>query len=869
LRSKFLIFSFFLLTFSLFARDVEITVVDTELGLPLEGAVIRSPDGRQYICDENGRALISVPDERQVVVQAAYPGYENGRLIVALGVTSYTLSLRLSGIMEGRELVVEAVRPDTGETQTGRSVALSGRDIAQTAEIGVIEDVMSSVKLLPGVGYSGLFNAMPSIRGGDPGDMRASLDGFYILNPYHWGGGFSIFDPRMVESAQLSHGVFSSRYGHSISGLLDVTTKDPSPVETQFELGVSTSAANVNLSLPLAGKGGVLFMGRITYYDPIIALAKQLAKVIDIEEFQQVNAIETAPYIRSATITGNYRFFDNLELKATAFWGMDGIVVKYENLERTKDLTSDTIMNFAWTNYQGFLTNALSWNPRNDMLLKFIIGAGYEQMKLDGDIQYNIINKSFIKTPANARYYDSLRDLIDDPYNFDSVMKVKETDLVVNAQGRIDYDWELGKGFLLAAGVQEMFTLYDARGNQMMSMEKKFKDFKPEEQNVLFAIMGITDTDKQDALRDILRVSMPFEYNPDAGNNMFTTSGYGLAEYHTPGNRFKTELGMRVDHYYLSGEGFSAQSKPALNPRINLDFNIFKNVGYVQSFDLSVGTGLFASMNNNVFGAEEKYNVNEIKPNRSWTSVLGTKLAMFDSITFNIEGYYKYTFDRMYTTIVANSNGSTDIQPHFNGEGNVWGIDLMLQKTQSRYWDGWISYSFNWAKYRDPDVGNADMTLSGTTAGSDWYFPDYHRFHNLNLVLNIKPVSKINIYTRLGFASGIQIPRRTASGPSSYPVYVLTSQKIIEMFYWDSVRDEDNRTTPSIPLDVKVSIFGQNRNGKVLYELYGAIENVLGLLSAKGNTSYNSYTGEEDTGAMSASYDIPIPIPSFGVKISY
>ena len=211
----------------LFARDVTVTVRDSDLGLALEGAVIRSWDSKQYQCDADGKATIPVPDNRHVVILAAYPGYENGRLIIAIGQDQYTLDLRLSGIMENKELVIEATRPGNSETRSGRSVAISERELTQTAEIGIIEDVMNSVKLLPGVGYAGFFDAQPSIRGGDPGDMRASLDGYYIMNPYHWGGGYSIFDPRMVQSAQLSHGVFSSRYSHTISGLLDITSKKP------------------------------------------------------------------------------------------------------------------------------------------------------------------------------------------------------------------------------------------------------------------------------------------------------------------------------------------------------------------------------------------------------------------------------------------------------------------------------------------------------------------------------------------------------------------------------------------------------------------------------------------------------------------
>jgi hypothetical protein len=867
----------------LFARDVEISLEDTELGLPLEGAVIRSWDGKQYTCDQNGKALISVPDDRRVVVQAAYPGYENGRLVITPETDTYTLGLRLSGVMQGRELVIEAAQPGTSETKTGRSVAISGREIAQTAEIGIIEDVMNSVKLLPGVGYAGLFNSHPSIRGGDPGDMSASLDGFYVMNPYYWGGGFSIFDPRIVQSAQLSHGVFSTRYGHTISGLLDVTSKKPSPTETEFELGISTSTASFNLSFPMAGKssltskGGILFMGRVTYYDPIIWLIQQAAKIY--ETLETVNAILTAPYIRSGTITGNYRFLDNLELQATGFWGMDGVGVKYENFT---ELKSDSYMQFDYTNYQGFVTSRLSWNPRNDMLLKLTAGIGFTEAVVDGDIQDIVYEKMFLKTGENAWYYDYLKEHSSvfknqDTYDMRSNVLIKESEKEFNVQGRIDYDWELKNGLLFAAGIQERFSRYSVTGVQKLSAAKPLGKFDPEEQNTLLDAMGITDTDQNmlDFFADNMRVIFPIVYNPNAENRIFTTSGYGLAEYHTPDNRFNAELGLRVDHFYLIGkDNFSLSSKPALNPRLNMDFNIFKDRWIVRSLDLSAGTGLFSSVNTATSVAEKKYNLDEIKPNRSWTSVVGAKLTFSESINFNIEGYYKYIFDRTYIPIQYGID-EIDIRPQFNGEGRVWGIDVMLQRLQSRFWDGWLSYSFSWAKYHDPDSGNSDRGISGGTQGNDWYFPSYHRFHNLNLIINIKPAPRFTIYTHLGLASGTQLSKRIGGRPISYPVYVYSDNPsrngyFTERYYWPSERDENNRTAPSLPLDFKFSIFGRNNNGKAGFEMYFAMENVLSLLyTPQGNTSFNPNTGETNNGSNSASYEMPVPIPSFGFKYSY
>jgi hypothetical protein len=861
---------FLLDVFPLFARDVEIKIIDTDLNLPLEGAIIRSWDGTEYICDEDGKALITVPDDMQVVIYAFYPGYENARLIVITDVYSYTLNLRLLNIIENKELVIEASRP-----KNSGSIAISGREIAQTAEIGAIEDVMSTIKLLPGVGYTSFMNAQPSIRGGDPGDMGALLDGFFIFYPFYQGGYSSIFDPRMVQSAQLSNGVFSSRYGHTISGLLDITSKKPSPDNTELELGISTSAVNSNLSFPFGGKssvnrGGLLFMVRISYYDPIIALAKLMAK--SIEPLEVVNTIQTAPYIRSGTLTGNYRFLDNLELSATGFFGMDGMGVNYISPSRE--------VQFDMNNYQFFLTSGLSWNPRNDMLLKISAGTGYQSFSVDVNTQTNIFDKDFPQSPANTWYHEMLRSRFKSPYDFCTELITKQTNSTLNVQSRIDYDWDLENGFLFALGIQEMFASFDSNGKYQLYIDKKLSEFEYGVQNDILDRITTDDLILRDFLREHLYINFPSKYSANAENKLFTTSGYGLIEYNTPNQWFIAELGLRIDHYYLLGENLELLSKPILNPRLNMNFNVLKDLGFVQSLDLSAGTGLFSSMNNllsmnnfstsnlfsstnNHFFGMEAINIDEYRPMRSWTSVLGIRTELIDSYYINIEGYYKHLYDRMYFPI-DNSFDMTDLQTKFNGKGNVWGIDLLLQKKLSRFWDGWISYSFNWTKYNDPGTNE-----------NNWYFPEYHRFHNLNLVLNLKPTSRINIFTRFGIVSGVQILELSGESPESYPVYVYDSDnpandQFIEKYFWTSILDQNKRTTPSIQMDVKISIFGRNNSRKTRFELYVAVENILGLLfPSQGNPGFDPYTGEVDTSIMSISYDMPIPIPSFGIKYSY
>ena len=863
-----------ILAFPLFARDITVTVLDIDIEIPMEGSVIRSWDGSEHTCDEDGKAVIQVPDDRQVTIYASYPGYDTGRIVIPVTGEYFTISIGLSDIFYGKEMIVEASRPGVTESRPGRSVAVSEKEISQTAEIGIIEDVMSTIKLLPGVNYSGFFDAMPSIRGGFPGDMMASLDGFYINNPYHWGGGFSIFDPRMVQSAQLSHGVFSGRFGNTISGLLDIATKKPSPDNIEYDFGANMSAANFNISFPISGKGGILFLGRITYYDPFIALAKLLAK--KIKRIEIVNSIEKAPYIRSGAVTGNYRFTDNLELAATGFWGMDGIGVNYLNSNRTSGLNSDSSLEFDFANYQGFLTASLLWNPKSDMLLKFSTGTGYEKQTIDGTITYNIHNKEFSDT-FKINFPD-LTNSISANYQYHEEGLIKQSDFTYNAQGRADFDWEISEHLIFAAGIQEMFNLYKSSGDQEMTDEIWFGYLDAAEQQLIkfmySPMLNPNPIPWNSNIWETLRISVPINFSPSSKNKLFSTSSYILAEYSTNDNRLQTELGLRVDHFLLLADDFKLQSNPVVNPRVNVDYNIFKNISIIKSFDLSAGTGLFSSVNSVVFMAEKRFNIEKMKPNRSWTSILGLKFDFPKELRFTIEGYYKYVFDRMYIP-VRYGTGDLDIKPRFDGTGRIWGVDLMLQRKESDYIDGWLTYSWNWTKYKDPLGEYGTMGISGGDRGSDWYYPSFHRFHNLNLVMNIKPFQKINFYLRFGLASGVIFSKRVGDAPESYPVLIYdkdipSESYFIEKYYWPSVRDESNRTTPSLPMDLKMTIFGTTKKRNMKYEVYVAVENVLSLLyTSQGNTRFNHYTGQIDTGSTSASYDIPIPIPSFGFKIRY
>ncbi|MDR0641421.1 MAG: hypothetical protein LBG07_03075, partial [Treponema sp.] len=372
---------------------------------------------------------------------------------------------------------------------------------------------------------------------------------------------------------------------------------------------------------------------------------------------------------------------------------------------------------------------------------------------------------------------------------------------------------------------------------------------------------------------DYVNYIVPYRVNAESSHSL-TSSGYILGEYESPGGRFGAELGLRLDHLYFMGKGFSVPSRPALSPRLNLDFTLLKNAGPFESLSLTAGTGLFSSAND-MLSTLRDGDINggfTLKPNRALTSLGGIKAEFSQGLSIGIEGYYKYVFDRTY--VFTDINASRRYF-YFDGEGRIWGFDMLFKKALGRYLDGWISYSFNSALYREPGVpGNPNEFYSVTNAVSnEWYYPSFHRFHVLNLILNIKPREKFTITTRFGLASGVPLST-VVTGKQPYSVDVLDEygnhSSYIQKWKRITARDNNNRVSLSIPMDIKFSIFNYKPNGRARQEFYVAIENVLSLVhTPKGNTTFNPYTGEDNRGSLSASYDIPVPIPSFGFKWSY
>lgn len=122
--------------------------------------------------------------------------------------------------------------------------------------------------MLPGVASKGSFDASMYIRGGSAYEMVGVIDNIPIYQPYFWGGRVSLFNSKIAQKVDFFPGGYSAKYGHSLSGIIDVYTKDGDFKKAYKELDISITEMNYYQTAPIQkDKSAYMISYRRTYYD--------------------------------------------------------------------------------------------------------------------------------------------------------------------------------------------------------------------------------------------------------------------------------------------------------------------------------------------------------------------------------------------------------------------------------------------------------------------------------------------------------------------------------------------------------------------------------------------------------------------------
>ncbi|MEK9657796.1 MAG: TonB-dependent receptor [bacterium] len=408
LNIKLSVFGFMLcvLLSSVVYATVPITgrVVIKDSSIPIKGALVRMGDQTRY-SDANGHfSLISPSSNTHIEISAngyATKHWNSQALKQALESGYFPLAIK-TVIKAGKQQVIA-----NRDQEKISYYYVDDKVIQRLSEGSLFSDTMSALKMLPGVASKSSFDAKMYIRGGSAYEIVGVLDDVPIMQPYHWGGRVSIFNAKIAKHVDFYPGGYDARGGQSLSGIIDVYTKDGDFDQKQQELDINMTELNYYGTFPITKKQTTSMVSyRRTYYDLFAPLfIKSDSGSVNMPYLQSFQGKLTHKLDDSHSVRlALYGFQDGANTPLDVFSDTDekGKFIydsgKYIVSTKVDSTLSPTLFNEALVAYYQnkgtfALTNKndvdVSWHERNVILRDDLTWKGHEQHTIEaGTILY-------------------------------------------------------------------------------------------------------------------------------------------------------------------------------------------------------------------------------------------------------------------------------------------------------------------------------------------------------------------------------------------------------------------------------------------------------------------------------------------------
>lgn len=153
-------------------------------------------------------------------------------------------------------VAVQADWSDDTRNEAGSQFVIRGNDLKNLGTV-LADDPMRAVQSAPGVTSNDDFESRFSLQGAGFDRIGVYVDGILLHQPVHTleqtdsSGSASIFNPSLVDEMALQTGAFSSRFGNSSAGALEVHMRDGNPHNYGFRVEASFANAGFMAEGPL------------------------------------------------------------------------------------------------------------------------------------------------------------------------------------------------------------------------------------------------------------------------------------------------------------------------------------------------------------------------------------------------------------------------------------------------------------------------------------------------------------------------------------------------------------------------------------------------------------------------------------------
>jgi len=186
-----------------------------------------------------------------------------------------------------KEVTIKNDEPPLYKQMLAGKLTIKSKTIEKIPSVLGEPDLLNSIQFLPGISGGKEGYAAVHIRGGNRGQNLILLDGVPIYSTNHLGGLVSMFNPNILEYADVYKGGFPASYGGKLSSVIDVHTKEGNynTLHGKFSLGILTSSAFIEGPIK-KNNTSFLFSVRSSYFDLL------------------------APILNNEETSRNYTFFD-------------------------------------------------------------------------------------------------------------------------------------------------------------------------------------------------------------------------------------------------------------------------------------------------------------------------------------------------------------------------------------------------------------------------------------------------------------------------------------------------------------------------------------------------------------------------------
>ena len=270
---------YFLLVFhtSLYCQNIGSltgTVIDSESGLPLEGATVTVDKSNFFaVTDQNGFFEIVDLPTTTYNITARFIGFkiQTKFNIIVKSAGNRSLDFVLSPMPDKLDEVILNESPFKTSIETPLSTQTFSAVEIETYP-GGNNDITRVIQSLPGISPSvGGFRNDIIIRGGGPNETVYYIDGIEIPNINHFstqgssGGPVGLVNISFIKDVTLSTSSFGAEYDNALSGVLAFNQKDANKEKLVGNFRLGSSEAGLTIEGPINNKSSFILSLRRSY----------------------------------------------------------------------------------------------------------------------------------------------------------------------------------------------------------------------------------------------------------------------------------------------------------------------------------------------------------------------------------------------------------------------------------------------------------------------------------------------------------------------------------------------------------------------------------------------------------------------------